>query len=171
LKRLSYSNEPTLLNDKLGLNSGHQMNGCHYILAGPHANSYFEIKSTYHLAARIPEYNLLTQDSSFKSAPYLIIYHQTPGSSMSVTATITIPQQPDIEYHPDEAKYLARVARNLTKDPQRVKQPLPKGFPQEVNGPIVWEGADWTNEQQWVYNLSGEELKEIQNALDHFKCT
>jgi hypothetical protein len=78
-------------------------------------------------------------------------------------------KQPDIEYHPDEAKYRARTTRRLTDNPDLANVPLPDGFPQKVEGPIVWEGKDWTGEEQWVYDLSDAELEEISNALTHFK--
>ncbi|TFK27344.1 Clavaminate synthase-like protein [Coprinopsis marcescibilis] len=78
-------------------------------------------------------------------------------------------KQPDIAYQPDEAKYRAREARRLAEDPSLPKVPLPEGFPRQVEGPIVWKGSDWTNEDQWVYRLSPEELAEIQTGLDHFK--
>lgn len=80
----------------------------------------------------------------------------------------TLLQQPDIEYHPDEAKYLARVARNLAENPDRTSIALPSGFSKQVEGPIVWEGKDWTSEAQWVYNLSVDELGEIEDAVAYF---
>lgn len=90
---------------------------------------------------------------------------------MTSTMTMTegIPKQPDISYHPDEAKYRARSVRRLAENPDLLNVPLPDGFPGRVDGPIVWEGADWTNEDQWVYNLSTTELEEIDTALAHFK--
>ncbi|KAF9463721.1 hypothetical protein BDZ94DRAFT_1235994 [Collybia nuda] len=78
-------------------------------------------------------------------------------------------QQPDIEYHPDEIKWRARTARRLAENPGLEKVPLPEGFPKQVEGPIVWEGSDWVNEDQWVYNLSSSELEEIEGGLKHFK--
>lgn len=80
-------------------------------------------------------------------------------------------KQPDISYHPDEAKYLARTARRLAEDPSLPDVPLPDGFSPGVEGPIVWDGGDWTSEDQWVYQLSGAELKEIDAALEYFKGT
>ena len=78
-------------------------------------------------------------------------------------------RQPDIGYHPNEANYRARTARRFAENPDLAKVSLPDGFPKKVEGPIVWEGNDWTGEEQWVYNLSETELKEISNALTHFK--
>ena len=78
-------------------------------------------------------------------------------------------KQPDIDYHADKDKYLARVARNDAENPDRAKVTLPPDFPKQVEGSIVWEGKDWTSEDQWVYKLSVTELKEIDNALNYFK--
>ncbi|KAK6360971.1 hypothetical protein TWF730_007086 [Orbilia blumenaviensis] len=78
-------------------------------------------------------------------------------------------EQPDIEYHPDATKYHARTALRLQQDPELVNTPLPSGFPSKVEGPIVWEGKQWTDEKQWVYELSEVELKEIDNAVKHFQ--
>lgn len=77
--------------------------------------------------------------------------------------------QPDIAYHPDEAKWRARTARRLTEDPTLPMQPLPEGFPQQVDGPIVWEGKDFTDEDQWIVNLTENQLHEIDGALRHFQ--
>ncbi|KAJ7826660.1 hypothetical protein B0H13DRAFT_1736488 [Mycena leptocephala] len=97
---------------------------------------------------------------------------------MSATETITEtapviegPKQPDISYHPDEAKFRARTARRLAEDPTLPQKPLPPGFPPSVEGPIVWEGKDWTDESQWVYNLTDDHLQEIDRALTHFEST
>ncbi|KAF7359189.1 Clavaminate synthase-like protein [Mycena sanguinolenta] len=94
--------------------------------------------------------------------------------SATETMTETVPPtvclgQPDIFYHPDEAKFRARTARRLVEDPTLPQRPLPAGFPPSVDGPIVWEGKDWTDESQWVFNLTDEHLAEIDIALAHFE--
>lgn len=76
--------------------------------------------------------------------------------------------QPDITYHPDRDKWHARTARRLGKNPSLPNTPLPDGFPHKLESPLVWEGKDWQDEQQWVYELSTEELREIDNAVHHF---
>ncbi|KAF8586906.1 taurine catabolism dioxygenase TauD [Ramaria rubella] len=78
-------------------------------------------------------------------------------------------KQPDIGYHPDETNYKARTARRLAEEPDLHRASLPFGFPSKVEGKIVWEGKDWTREEQWVYQLTPIELDEIANALVHFK--
>ncbi len=89
--------------------------------------------------------------------------------STTLTETISAPQAPDIGYHPDEAKWRARTAQRLAQDPKLRSLPLPDGFPAKVEGPIVWEGKDWTDESQFVYRLSSNELQEINEALAYFK--
>ncbi|KAF8636781.1 hypothetical protein AX16_010982 [Volvariella volvacea WC 439] len=79
------------------------------------------------------------------------------------------PTQPDIGYHPDDARWKARTARRLAEDPSLPETPLPEGFPAHLDSPLVWEGEDWTDEKQWTYDLSTEHLKEIDDAVKHFK--
>ena len=86
-----------------------------------------------------------------------------------MSTTIVQSKQPDIDYNVDKDKYLARVARNDAENPDRANVALPDGFPKQVDGAIIWEGKDWTSEDQWVYKLSVIELEEIDNALDYFK--
>jgi hypothetical protein len=74
----------------------------------------------------------------------------------------------DIEYHPDRVKWQARTARRLAADPSLATTALPEGFPKTLNSPLVWEGTDWKDEKQWVYELSAAELKEIDDAVKHF---
>ncbi|KAF8994584.1 hypothetical protein BDQ17DRAFT_1392391 [Cyathus striatus] len=78
-------------------------------------------------------------------------------------------KQPDIEYHPNVEKWKARIARRLAEDPSLPNNALPDGFPKKLESPLVWEGKDWKGEDQWVYNLSEEQLKEIDDAVKHFR--
>ncbi len=88
--------------------------------------------------------------------------------AIDVSAT-SAEKQPDIAYHPDEAKWKARTAHRLAENPTLPSQPLPEGFPAQVQGPIVWEGKDFTREEQWVVKLTEEQIQEIDEALQHFK--
>ena len=81
------------------------------------------------------------------------------------------PKQPDIHYHPDRQKWEARTARRLANNPSLPTAALPDGFPRGLNSPLVWEGRDWKDEQQWVYELNAFELKEIDDAVKHFHGT
>jgi hypothetical protein len=76
--------------------------------------------------------------------------------------------QPDIEYHPNEENWKARTARRLAEDPSLPKSTLPAGFPTRLESPLVWEGKDWKDELEWVYNLTPEHLKEIDDGVHHF---
>jgi len=76
--------------------------------------------------------------------------------------------QPDISYHPDFKKYQLRTERIKARLPQGVK--LPPKFPEKLTGPLVWEGKDFTDERDWTFVLSDAQLKEIHDALVHFKC-
>lgn len=78
-------------------------------------------------------------------------------------------KQPDISYHPDVENWHNRTARRLAEDPSLPKTALPEGFPKKLDSPLVWQGSDWKNEQEWVYNLNTEQLKEIDDAVKHFK--
>ncbi|KAF7967849.1 hypothetical protein HWV62_32894 [Athelia sp. TMB] len=80
------------------------------------------------------------------------------------------PQQPDIEYHPDRTKWEARTAHRLADDPTLPQTPLPAGFPKKLESPLVWEGSDWKDEKEWVYALTPSDLKEISEAVKHFRA-
>ena len=77
-------------------------------------------------------------------------------------------QPPDITYTPDHEKWLKRTTKRLTDDPTLSSTPLSEEFPQKLEGPLVWEGKDWKNESQWIYDLAPAELKEIDDAVHHF---
>lgn len=93
---------------------------------------------------------------------------QHQGLPPQYTTSDTVTKQPDIPYHPDREKWYQRTARRLAEDPSLPQTPLPKGFPQQVQSPLLWEGGDWNDESQWVYNLTEEHLKEIEEAVKHF---
>lgn len=79
------------------------------------------------------------------------------------------PKQPDIAYHPDRANWEARTARRLAQDPSLPKTSLPDGFTSRLESPLVWKGSDWKDENQWVFQLTEEHLREIDDAVTHFK--
>ena len=86
---------------------------------------------------------------------------------MSVTTTITRPVQPDIQYHPDFEKYQARTRHR--KETESLQTSLPAGFPQKLTSPLVWEGKDIEQRSDWIYQLSDEQLDEIDTGLKSFK--
>lgn len=87
---------------------------------------------------------------------------------MSATETITVPQQPDIQYAPDYAKYQARTARRLATE--TLPTGLPAGFPKELKSDLVWEGSELAGSYDWTYELKPAEVEEIEKALQHFQC-
>lgn len=88
------------------------------------------------------------------------------------TSTITqsVVQQPDIEYLPNAEKYKARTARRLAENPSLPNSTLPEGFPLKAESPLVWEGNDFKDEKEWVYDLTPDQLGEIDDAVKHFRC-
>lgn len=92
---------------------------------------------------------------------------------MSAITNTTLPNGtiPDISYIPDREKWLKRTAKRLADDPTLLSTPLPEGFPQKLESPLVWEGKDYKDDSQWVYDLSPAELKEIDEAVHHFHGT
>ncbi|CAO1612576.1 unnamed protein product [Parajaminaea phylloscopi] len=78
-------------------------------------------------------------------------------------------QQPDIEYHPNPAKYQARAARRAQE--ADLPKSIPAGLPREFKGPMVWEGASIAQEYDWTFVLSPQHLDELESALAHFRST
>jgi hypothetical protein len=78
--------------------------------------------------------------------------------------------QPDITYLPNRKNYESRVARRLNEE--QLQKYLPDGFPEQLEGPKLWKGADYEGkESEWVYELNDEELKEIDDAVHDFEAT
>ncbi|KAJ5957018.1 hypothetical protein N7501_011297 [Penicillium viridicatum] len=86
---------------------------------------------------------------------------------MSGVQTTTVPAQPDIQYHPDYEKYKERTRRR--KETETLQTTLPAGFPQKLGSPLVWEGKEVEKQDDWVYQLSDNQLDEIDAALKSFK--
>lgn len=73
----------------------------------------------------------------------------------------------DIDYLIDEAKYRARSeaivrAGGLATD-------VPVGWPKVLHGPLVWSGADFKDEREYVLRLGDAEKAELAEALRYFK--
>lgn len=77
--------------------------------------------------------------------------------------------KPDISYAPDLAKYQARTKRRLENERLDLVT-LPDGFPKKLESSFVWEGDGLEESYQWVYELSKEQVEEIERGLVHFKC-
>lgn len=78
--------------------------------------------------------------------------------------------QPDFTYLPDRVNYKNRVARRLAEE--QLEKELPEGFPAQLEGPKLWKGSDYEGkESEWVYQLTEQELKEIDDAVHDFEAT
>ncbi|KZF23907.1 TfdA family taurine catabolism dioxygenase TauD [Xylona heveae TC161] len=73
----------------------------------------------------------------------------------------------DIGYMPNYDKYLARGKRR--QENEKLDKQLPKGFPSSLSGDLVWDANSLVNKYDWNYQLTAEDLDEINNALRHFK--
>ncbi|KAJ6180848.1 hypothetical protein N7519_011309 [Penicillium mononematosum] len=87
---------------------------------------------------------------------------------MSAVQTITVPTQPDIQYHPEYEKYKERTRRR--KETETLQSTLPENFPEKLVSPLVWEGKDVEKRDDWVYQLSDDQLDELDAALTSFKA-
>lgn len=95
------------------------------------------------------------------------VAHPVAGSFPTPTATAP-PGQPDIQYAPDFAKYHARAARRVQTG--NLPRSVPEGFPDELKGDLVWEGDTLAETYDWTFVLSEDQLSEINQAVEHFKC-
>ena len=76
--------------------------------------------------------------------------------------------QPDIDYAPNLDKYVARTKRRTNTE--KLDKGLPSGFPSRLESDLVWDGSDIAEKYDWVYELTTEDVEEIEKALVHFKC-
>lgn len=73
----------------------------------------------------------------------------------------------DIDYQIDEAKYMARSKAIVRAGGLETK--VPAGFPKTLEGPLVWKGTDFQDEDEYVIRLEESDKAELQQALDYFK--
>lgn len=78
------------------------------------------------------------------------------------------PGQPDIDYAPDHGNWQARANRRLAEGNLPTK--VPEGFPEQLTGDGVWDGATLAETYEWTYVLNEGQLAEIDRAVAHFKC-
>ncbi|KAL4814512.1 hypothetical protein BDW67DRAFT_177045 [Aspergillus spinulosporus] len=76
--------------------------------------------------------------------------------------------QPDIQYLPDPVKYAARAERRQREED--LPKAVPEGFPQELKSDLAWNGKTLGEVYDWNYHLSEDDLKEVDQALYHFKA-
>jgi hypothetical protein len=78
--------------------------------------------------------------------------------------------QPDFTYLPSLKNYKNRTARRLAEE--QLEKDLPEGFPEQLEGPKLWKGSDYEGkESEWVYQLTEQELKEIDDSVHNFEAT
>ncbi|KAM7197561.1 hypothetical protein V8F33_005527 [Rhypophila sp. PSN 637] len=75
--------------------------------------------------------------------------------------------QPDIGYTPDHSKYLARV--KFRQENEKLETTLPPEFPPRLDSGLAWDGNTLSEEYDWNYHLTPEDLKEVDSALHYFK--
>jgi hypothetical protein len=76
--------------------------------------------------------------------------------------------RPKIEWNPSYSTYQSRVEM-LSKLQFSRLQSVPPGFPKLVEAPWVWDGSDYRNEQDYVFQLEEKDIEEIETAVKHFK--
>jgi hypothetical protein len=78
-------------------------------------------------------------------------------------------KSPDIGWQPNLSKYLARSAARIKAG--GLQTDVPDGWPKHLDSPLAWKGVDFENEEQYILQLSSDEILEIESALKHFKGT
>lgn len=77
---------------------------------------------------------------------------------------------PDIEWQPSYETYRKRVQR-LAEHARGRPHFVPEGFPDKVDAPRVWTGSDFRSADEYVVELTVEDIAEAENALAYFKGT
>jgi hypothetical protein len=97
-------------------------------------------------------------------APGLIDVNEAPSSKPP-------PDIPDYlidpDYKPNPYRYGARTAAKLQAGGLPIT--VPKGWPKFLNSPLCWAGAQLKNEQLYVYRVTRNDKREVEDALKHFK--
>lgn len=75
---------------------------------------------------------------------------------------------PEIEWNPSFATFQSRVEM-LSKLQLPRPQSVPSGFPEKIEAPWAWDGAEHQQCGDYVLQLEKSDIGEIENALKHFK--
>ena len=75
--------------------------------------------------------------------------------------------QPDISYYPDIVKYRKRTERRLKNEDLETN--LRRGLPQKIDSPAAWDSSIAYRSTSWLYHLSTDDIKEINQALASFQ--
>ena len=73
----------------------------------------------------------------------------------------------NIDWVPDSALFEKRAA-DLSSGSDKRSTELPKGWPIQLSGPLVWSGSE-LEEDEYTYKLSETEVQEIEQALSPAK--
>ena len=72
-----------------------------------------------------------------------------------------------ISFHPDRGVYEAR--RTIRAADKGLDKTLPAGWPETLQGPLAWEGADFKDDADFAFQLSASDVVEIDRALKAVK--
>jgi hypothetical protein len=75
---------------------------------------------------------------------------------------------PEIEWNPSYTTFQSRVEMLFKLQFPR-PQTLPPGFPETIHAPWAWDGPDFQNDQDYIFQLKKQDVAEIEDALKHFK--
>ena len=73
----------------------------------------------------------------------------------------------DIGYEIDENKYHARSQARLRAG--GLPTTVPIGWPETLEGPLVWTGTDFEDEKRYILRLDDNDKAELKEALECFK--
>ncbi|KAF2489816.1 taurine catabolism dioxygenase TauD, TfdA family protein [Lophium mytilinum] len=97
---------------------------------------------------------------------YLSHPSKKPETRSTPAADILLRQQADIDWVPSFEKYQARASRRVKEG--NLPTEVPQGFPLSVEYAMRWTPEE-LRPSQYIYNLSDEDVTEIDRALEHFK--
>ena len=73
----------------------------------------------------------------------------------------------DIGHVPDFEKYQRRRESRLALP--NLPSKVPRGWPEQIRCKMAWKGTDLVSEEQFIHDLSEEEISEIKTALRTFQ--
>ena len=80
-------------------------------------------------------------------------------------------QRPKLGYLPDDQIFQEREARLASLGDLDTDDAPPAGFSQRVDGPRVWSGKDFRDEDSYAVHLTPSDVMEVEAALQSFKST
>lgn len=76
--------------------------------------------------------------------------------------------RPDISWIPSLKVFNDRVERLQALYPDR-RTTLSQGWPAHINHPRAWAGSDFKSEEDYLIQLSEQDIADIEAGLAHFK--